>query len=255
MQARIVSPLHGARWLGEGWRLFRAAPLGWLVIVFGYYLLVSVVSVVPFVGFAAALVSVPAFSVSLMAAARAAARKAPVQPALLFEGFRNELASQLVLGVIYLGCIWGVGAVTASLTDLTAVRSLLSGNERVEDAGEMQALLRPIGVALLLYTPVMMMFWFAPLLAAWHSTAPAKALFFSFAACLINWRAFLTYGGVLVLVIVALSLLARVALGLLSGGTAPDPALIAGPLAIVFMPTLYASFYASYRDVFGGEPV
>lgn len=256
MQARIVAPLQGVRWLGEGWRLFRAAPLAWLVIVFGYYLLVSIVSVLPFVGFAAALISVPAFSVSLMAAARAAAREAPVHPALLFEGFRHRLAWQLLLGVVYLACIWGVGAVTALATDLTALRSLLSGEERIDEAGEMQALLRPVGLALLLYTPVMMSFWFAPLLTAWHSMAPAKALFFSFVACLINWRAFLAYGAALVLAIVALSLLTRVALGLFSSGAAAsDPALIAGPLAILFMPTLYASFYASYRDVFGGEPV
>jgi len=26
------------------------------------------------------------------------------------------------------------------------------------------------------------------------------------------------------------------------------------PLVIVLLPTLFASFYASYRDVFGGDP-
>src|SRR5919204_5843418 len=29
MQARIVEATRGARWLADGWRLFRAAPLGW----------------------------------------------------------------------------------------------------------------------------------------------------------------------------------------------------------------------------------
>jgi len=32
-------------------------------------------------------------------------------------------------------------------------------------------------------------FWFAPPLAAWHATGTGKALFFSFFACLMNWRA------------------------------------------------------------------
>ena len=42
MQARIVAAYRGARWLGEGWRLFRAAPLGWLTLVFAYWLLTTI---------------------------------------------------------------------------------------------------------------------------------------------------------------------------------------------------------------------
>ena len=36
MQARIVPASRGARWLAEGWQMFRAAPLGWLALVFVY---------------------------------------------------------------------------------------------------------------------------------------------------------------------------------------------------------------------------
>jgi len=61
MQARVVSAGRGARWLGEGWRLFRVAPLAWLAAVFGYWILMSVVSVLPFIGAAAAAILVPAF--------------------------------------------------------------------------------------------------------------------------------------------------------------------------------------------------
>ncbi len=35
--------------------------------------------------------------------------------------------------------------------------------------------------------------WFAPALVHWHAMSPAKALFFSFFACLRNWRAFAVY--------------------------------------------------------------
>ena len=41
MQARVVSAGRGARWLAEGWRLFRVAPLAWLAAVFGYWLLMN----------------------------------------------------------------------------------------------------------------------------------------------------------------------------------------------------------------------
>jgi hypothetical protein len=100
----------------------------------------------------------------------------------------------------------------------------------------------------------MMMFWFAPPLAAWHATAPAKALFFSAAACLMNWRAFIAYGVVAALVTLALPFLLLSGLMLVSGGALPLPAMsLVFPLLIVLLPSLFASFYVSYRDVFGVE--
>ncbi|HEX6528224.1 MAG TPA: hypothetical protein VF004_00300, partial [Burkholderiales bacterium] len=63
MQARIVQASNGARWLLQGWNLFRAAPLGWIAMVFAYWLLMTLVSVLPLVGVAAASILVPAFSV------------------------------------------------------------------------------------------------------------------------------------------------------------------------------------------------
>src|SRR5438093_59035 len=136
MQARIVETARGARWLAEGWRLFRAAPLGWLA---------------------------------------------------------------------------AAGA---------------------------------------LYLPVMLAFWFAPPLASWHATGAAKALFFSLAASMMNWRAFLAYGAVMAVVTVLVPFLIVSAFAL-AGAAAPPAAALIFPLAIVMLPTLFASFYASYRDVFG----
>ena len=101
-----------------------------------------------------------------------------------------------------------------------------------------------------LYLPVMFAFWFAPPLAAWHSTGPVKALFFSFAAALMNWRAFLGYGAVTGFVTLVLPFLLLSLLALVSGGVYRFPvASLVLPLLIVLLPTLFASFYVSYRDV------
>ena len=43
-------------------------------------------------------------------------------------------------------------------------------------------------------TPLMMAYWFAPLLAGWGRVSAVKAMFFSFVACWRNWRAFFAYG-------------------------------------------------------------
>jgi hypothetical protein len=108
--------------------------------------------------------------------------------------------------------------------------------------------------AALLYAPVMMMFWFSPPLAAWHGIAPLKALFFSLAAFLMNWRAFLAYAAVTALVVLVLPFLAVTVLMLVSGGALRGSgAALVFPLVVLLLPTLFASFYASYRDVFGAE--
>jgi hypothetical protein len=252
MQARIVHTAGGARWLADGWRLFRAAPLGWIAMVFAYWMLMTLVSVVPLVGVAAASILVPAFSVGLMAAARAAERKAPVELKLLFEGFRLHLRSQLVLGVAYFACLGLLLAASALADDGALAGWMLAGRRPEEEVLRSDEFLLALGLAAGLYTPVLMAFWFAPPLAAWQAVPPAKALFFSFFACLLNWRAFLAYGAataalalgvpLAVLSIVALAALKTAALSLVF------------PLILVMLPTLFASFYASYRDVFGERP-
>jgi hypothetical protein len=254
VQARIVGAARGARWLGEGWQLFRAAPLGWLALVFAYWLIMTVVSLVPYVGIAAAAVLVPALSVGFMAAARAAERGARLEFALLFDAFRQAPRPQLVLGVAYLVCLGGVLAATTLADGGALARWMVTGRRPDDETLQSSDFLAAMVAAAVLYTPVMMMFWFAPPLVAWHSTAPAKALFFSAAACLMNWRAFVAYGAVTALATLLLPFLVLSSLMLASGGALRVPVMsLVFPLLILLLPTLFASFYVSYRDVFGVE--
>ena len=188
MQARIVETRKGAVWLADGWRLFRAAPLGWLALVFAYWIIMTLASVVPIIGVAAASVMVPAFSVGFMAAARAASRRGAVELGLLFEGFRHHRNSQLILGAIYFACLGLLLAATMLVDDGALATWMLTGKRPDEETLQSDDFLGALALAAVLYTPVLMMFWFAPPLAAWHGIAPIKALFFSFFACLLNWR-------------------------------------------------------------------
>jgi len=251
MQARIVETRRGAYWLADGWRLFRVAPLGWIAMVFAYWLIMTLVSIVPLVGVAAASILVPAFSVGFMAAARAAARRGPVELALLFDGFRHHLRSQIILGVVYFACLGLVLAATALADDGALAAWMLAGRRPAEEVMRSDEFLAALACAAALYAPVLMMFWFAPPLAAWHGTSPAKSLFFSFFACLMNWRAFLAYGAISALLAVALPF-AVLSVVLLASLKVAAMSLVF-PLLIVLLPTLFASFYASYRDVFGVE--
>jgi hypothetical protein len=251
MQARIVDTANGVRWLADGWRFFRAAPLGWIAFVFAYWLLMTLISLVPAAGVAVASMLVPAFSVGFMAAARASSRGAPIELALLLDGFRHERRAMLILGLAYLASLGAVLGATFLVDDGTLARWMLAGARPSDEALQSDAFLGALFCAAALYAPVMMMFWFAPPLAAWHSSGAAKALFFSFFACLINWRAFLAYGAVTALVTLVLPFLVLSALLLATGGAIRLPVMgLVFPLLIVLLPTLFASFYASYRDVF-----
>jgi hypothetical protein len=249
MQARIVQAATGARWLLDGWNLFRAAPLGWVAIGFAYTLIMMVMSVVPVIGASAFLVLYPAFTVGWMAAARSAASTSRVDLGLLFEGFRRGLRPQLILGVLYLACSLVVFAAMALVDEEKAMQNVLGGRAGAEvSAGDLAA---PLAVMAALYTPMLMAFWFSPPLVAWNGVGAPKSLFFSFVACVLNWRALLVYSAAILGVVVGFAALLLAAFGLLSGGqrTVPPPVVLFA--VILFLPTLFASIYASYRDVFG----
>ena len=254
MQARVVSTARGARWLADGFRLFRAAPFMWLALVLAYWVLVTAISLVPVVGVALASITIPAFSVGYMVASRAAERGQALRISMLFAGFRANLPAQLALGGVYLASIALLLAATALADDGALANWMLTGGRPEAEVLQSDGFLLALALGATLYMPVMMLFWFAPVLVAWHGLGAPKALFFSFFACLMNWRAFLAYGAVGTLVTVVIPFAALFALVLASGGALRLSAMsLVLPLLLALLPTLFASFYASYQDVFGEE--
>jgi len=255
VRARIVPIGRGARWLGEGFALFRVSPLSWLALVFAYWLLMTLVSVVPLVGVVVASVLVPPFSVGFMAASRAAAHGSSPEVSNLFVGFREHVATQIALGAVYTTVLALLLAGTSLADGGALARWMLAGERPDEAMLQSDAFLGAMLTAVTLYLPVMMMFWLAPVLAAWHGVTAPKALFYSFFACLMNWRAFLAYGAVTALVAVALPFIVLSAMMMASNGGAKISVMaLLFPFLILLLPTLFASFYISYRDIFGAAP-
>ena len=154
--------------------------------------------------------------------------------------------------MIYFACLGLLLAATMLVDDGALATWMLTGKRPDEETLQSDDFLGALVLAAVLYAPVLMMFWFAPPLAAWHGIAPVKALFFSFFACLLNWRPFLAYGAVSAVFALALPLLLLFVLMLASFQIAAMSLVF--PLLLVLLPTLFASFYASYRDIFGVEP-
>lgn len=253
MQARQLPAIRGWNWIVEGFRLFRNNPALLTFLVFGYWLTLIFLNLLPLIGALAAPLCVPALSVGVMNGCRALERRRPGDTGfgLLFSGFRKNRNVLFLLGAIYLAASVAVFAATALIDDGALLRIALTNEKPPQDLLADEQLLLSLQFALLLMLPLLMAFWFAPLLAAWDGLPAGKALFFSFIACLRNWRPFLTYGlGVAFISI----LLPGALLGIVE---AFSPALqrmtviaLSMPLLFVFVPTLFASFYVSYRDVF-----
>lgn len=251
MQALTLPAGRGWRWLADGFRIFRKNPLLLGVLVVSYWMLMAIVNVIPLIGPIVATVCIPAFSVSLMNACRDIAHERPVGPLLLFSGFRHNLRPLLILGALYLAGTLAILGTSALADGGALMQMMISGKPPAEELLVSGDFLAATQLALLLLTPLIMAYWYAPVLAAWHDLPVAKALFFSFFACLRNWRAFLAYA--LSLAVFG-ALLPGLALGLLAAlvpqGVNFFAALFSVPLLFILAPTIFASFYVSYRDVF-----
>jgi hypothetical protein len=251
MQALKLPARRGWLWLAAGFAIFRKNPPLLTFLVISYWMLAATMNLIPLIGAIIATVCIPAFSVSLMNACRELDQGRPIAPLLLFSGFRENLRALLILGGLYLGATVGILAISSLLDDGLLMQMMLAGTRPGEEALTSEPFLAATRLALILLVPLMMAYWYAPALAAWHGFNAGKALFFSFYACLRNWRAFIAYAAAIV---VFGALLPGAVLGLLAVLIPESVNLVATlfsvPMLLILAPTLFASFYASYRDVF-----
>jgi hypothetical protein len=243
---RVVPAKNGWSWLVKGFELFRKNPPMWLFLMFAYSLALAVLHKVRYLGPSIAFALLPVFSVSFMFMCAVLERGGALHPALLVSGFRSGGPALTVLGLLYLVSTAVVLAL-ASLSDAGALLMwFLLGQPPSLETLQDPSFARGALIASIAVTPVMMAFWFAPVLAAWNRIGAAQSLFYSFFAVWRNWRAFLVYGGVVMLAGSAILM----CVGLLALLMQADPNLAESVALVLAFPTLFASFYASYRDVF-----
>ena len=246
---RVVPAKNGWSWLVRGFALFRKSPPMWLFLVFTYWIAATLLGQIRYLGPAASTLLLPVFFVSFMVMCAVLDRGGLLRPSLLFSGFRSGLGTLIALGALSLVSIVVVLGI-ASLADSGALMTLiLSGQRPSVEAMQDGSVLNAMLVAALAATPVAMAFWFAPVLVAWSRIGAAQSLFYSFFAVWRNWRAFFVYGAVLALagavfliILTFAALLAEEKMQVLHS--------LALILTLVSWPTLFASLYASYRDIF-----
>jgi hypothetical protein len=257
----IEFTLHPARrgiaWLREAATMLAAHRVRWLLLLFVYYVIQLLVSVVPVVGPLAMMILRPVFTVGFLAAAWTQQRGGVPEIAHLFRGFRTNLRALIPIGVVLVAGTM-VAILATALVDGGALLDAATANAKpdeglVTNTRVEAAMLFGILCAL----PTLLAVWFAPALVVFQDCGAANALATSFRAALANWRALIVYALLLffygaVLPGMAIAVIAVVA------PTEAAPYVVAltiVPYIILFVAAWAISDYVAYRDIFHPDEV
>lgn len=209
MQLIEVSGKQGYVWLRQGAWLFRKNPIGFLLLLFIYLFAVNLLMLVaaPIGVFAILLVN-PAIFVGFMSACRDTVAGKRVGPTSLIAGFRSY-GKDAMRGLLKLGGIYGVlvlvvSGILMTMVDTDTLMAVFSDKPPTTEA--IRELYLTMVMGAVLYIPVAVLFWFAPLLVAWHGVPVGKALFFSWMAVWRNRAAFILYGALVGILLIAIPL-------------------------------------------------
>jgi hypothetical protein len=247
MQARRLPARHGFLWLVASFRLFRINPPLLTALTMGYLFLIVAVNLLPLLGPFLVPLALPALIVVLANGCRAIERGGGLGSIALTYGLRQHRVPLVRLGGLHL--LGSIAILMLSMAMEGGRISLLGQGQAIDEGDMLAAMIRLLLVAL----PVISAFWFAPLLTVWDEVPPLKSVFFSFVACWRNWRAFAVYILAVAAVAIALPGLLLIAAGSISSSLL-NVLSVALKMALIFVmaPTLMASVYVSYQDVFHG---
>lgn len=229
-ESRAVDVSRIFAWLGRGCSLFVAEPAQWLLVTLVLMLVMMGLSIIPLIGALAAMLLTPAFVAGMLCAAQHVDDEKDPGFDDLFAGFSQKLGSLIILGALYV-----VAQLFIVLIMFAVIGGgVLGGVLRGDMAGVSLALggtLTGVLLAPILFIPLCMAMWFAPALVFFEDAPPVAAIKASFEACWKNILPFIVYG----LLMFMASIVA--ALPFMLG-------------FLVFLPVLFGSMLASYRDIF-----
>jgi hypothetical protein len=251
MKLQIVPAKQGLVWVKQGIRTFWRQPLAFTGLFFLFMAWVSVLSMVPFIGAALALLVLPAATLGLMVATEQAASGKFPMPTVMLVAFRagqQRLKAMMLLGGLYALSFLAVMAISA-LVDGGGFAKVYLANapitpEVVNDADFQTAM----WLTTIMYVPLSMLFWHAPALVHWHGVPPVKSLFFSAIACWRNLGAFALYLLAWAGVFVAGAMLILLISSALGGNDLSAAVLMPGALLMAAM--FFTSVYFSVKDCF-----
>ena len=228
-----VVPGHALDWLAAGWRIFMRAPLVWALQALIFFVILAALGMVPFLGWAAAPVTLPVLVAGMLSGARALDRGEPLHVGQLFDGLRQHAGNLLLVGLFHLlGLL--LAALAAAAIGGSAILTGAAAGALGAIAGAGVAaggMMLGVVVFTVLWALLMMALWFAPALVMLHEVAPLDAMRLSARACFHNLLAFVVLAALLyVLVWVAM--------------------IPAGLGMLVLVPVIAGALYAAWKETF-----
>ena len=239
MEVRKVGAGQGWQWIVDGFALFRKNPPIWITLFVIYFLIVIVISIVPLIGPLVMTLLAPVFTAGFMLACRDVEQGKELELGYLIAGFKHNTGQLVTVGGLYLvGSIILLGLMMmaggGSILGAAALGHMQGLEPNEVMIGALGGMLIALLVATALLIPLLMAYWFAPVLVVFHGMPAADAMKLSFTGCLRNMWPFLVYG----VIAFVLMMLAMIPFGL-------------GMLVLV--PVLNASIYIGYKDIFPAE--
>ncbi len=251
MNLNIVPARTGLTWVKLGFKTFLQQPLALSGLFFMFMALLSIATLLPFIGAALALALLPAATLGLMAATQEASKGKFPMPTILISAFRagkQQVRAMLVLGALYAAGFLIIMAISTLVDGGGFARLYLVGGKITEDIVQQTDFQLAMWVTLALYLPLSLLFWHAPALVHWHGITPVKSLFFSLLACYKNWAALTIYSMAWIGIFVAVMLLVTLIAALLGNPTFAALALF--PVALLMLAIFFTSIYFTFRDSF-----
>jgi hypothetical protein len=236
----------GALWLRDGWHLLKRQPLGLIAMAMIYSFMVIVPATLPidYVNLLVPGILSPFATLGFMGAFREVASARLPNPAV----FAQALQERPVRNTLFkLGLIHG-----ALLILVSSLAKFLIGTQTMPADQQSMTMenirLSDFGILGLLYAPVAIAMWFAPMLAGWHGVDVGKAMFGSAIGCWRNKGAIVLYMILITLVLFGVSLFTSAVLGAFFP-TQLVPWL-AMPIVFALLTLMQAGFYRMYRSIF-----
>lgn len=239
---KLVGSNRPMDWFSQGFEQFKAAPGIWIGLVAIFFVLIMVMSFVPFLGSIALNLLFPVFFGGLMLASRASRNNQEVKIDHLFAGFQTKFGPLALVGLFYLiGMIVLVVIMMVIGFVFIGGAAAMFGLSKASGAGDgaFGAMLGAgIGVIFLvmllafaLSIPLAMSVWFAPALVVFHDMEPLDAMKASFTGCIKNWLPFLIF----IILYIVFAVVATI------------PFLLGW---LVLGPVIIGAMYAAYEDIY-----
>jgi uncharacterized membrane protein len=229
LEIRQVPAGNAWAWIVSGFDLFKANPAMWIIILVIYLAIIIPISLIPVIGSVVSTLLAPVFAAGMMWGCKALMLKQDLEINHLFEGFKKNTAQLIAVGGIYMVSLLAIAVLVVLSIDRLTIDLLVKGQALSPE--QASAMMLPILIAMLFIMPILMAYWYAPVLTGLHNLTAVDAMKLSFNACLKNMLPFLLYGFIFMVILVVA--IVPFGLGL-----------------IVAVPVMMTSLYTSYADVF-----